>query len=846
MNRKQRRAEAKGAPQRGSNPALCEADALRAAVHLHQTGKLADADALYRRILAANPRHADAMHLRGVLAYQASDAASAATLIGGAIKLKNSTPAYHANFALALLQLGRPEEALRSSEVALRLKPDYVEAHFHRAAALTALQRPSEALAACDAALQLKPAFAEAYNNRGNLLTSLGRIDEALAAYEAAIRVRTNFADAHYNRGNALMELDRAEDALAAYDTAINLRPNVAEPYFCKARLLAQRGRLEEAASVYDKALSLSPDTVEAYNERGNVLMDLGRVEEALESFEAALRRRPDAVETLNNRGSALFQLHQLDAALASFDAALAIKPDVAEAHANRANVLKEMGLMQAALQAFDKAIAVKPEAANLHIMRQLLQPRIGESCESLAEWRDRFRDGLRTLEALPSDARDWLAASFTSFFLAYQNGSDRPLLEALSRLYRSRIPALNSRAPHVDEWQFPTDRRVRVGFCSQFLTSHTIGKLYQGFLRGLDRTRFEVIVIHAATTKHDAFSNSLDRVCNRVVRLGGSLEQKQKQMAALALDALFFPDIGMSPETYFLAHMRAAPVQLVSYGHPVTSGIETLDYFIGGDLPLEPVEAETEYSEHLVRSARLPFHYAETITPPVAATRAAFGLPETGTLYGCPQSLFKIHPDFDAVLAAIATSDPSGRIVLIEGPAKPWSRLLRKRWEGSAPILNERVLFLPRMPTEQFMALVGTLDVLLDPPHFGSGNTLFESMAYGKPIVTWPGRYARGRFVAAAYHQMALGETAPIATSLEHYAEIAVQWGLSREARLAFENRAKEAARAHLYADGSAVQALESFLIEALQEASHGRKLPSGWRVSPGRAEKLDGGVIR
>jgi hypothetical protein len=93
-------------------------------------------------------------------------------------------------------------------------------------------------------------------------------------------------------------------------------------------------------------------------------------------------------------------------------------------------------------------------------------------------------------------------------------------------------------------------------------------------------------------------------------VTLSGRLPQWQAQVAALELDALFYPDIGMWPSTYFLAYARLAPVQMVSYGHPDTTGIDTVDYFLGGDAPMEPEGAEAYYSERLVRFTRLPFCY--------------------------------------------------------------------------------------------------------------------------------------------------------------------------------------------------------------------------------------------
>ncbi len=121
----------------------------------------------------------------------------------------------------------------------------------------------------------------------------------------------------------------------------------------------------------------------------------------------------------------------------------------------------------------------------------------------------------------------------------------------------------------------------------------------------------------------------------------------------------------------------------------------------------------------------RLPCFYAQPELPEARLSRAELGLPEDGVIYGCPQSLYKIHPEFDQVLADIAAGDPEGHIVMIEGHPASMTNLLRKRWSRTAPILVDRVLWLPRLDFAAFISLLDHTDVLLDPIHFGSGNTL-------------------------------------------------------------------------------------------------------------------------
>jgi predicted O-linked N-acetylglucosamine transferase (SPINDLY family) len=368
------------------------------------------------------------------------------------------------------------------------------------------------------------------------------------------------------------------------------------------------------------------------------------------------------------------------------------------------------------------------------------------------------------------------------------------------------------------------------VGFLSEFLFDHTIGKHYQGFIRHLDRSRFEVFVIHGPKSRRDSFRQNLDALADKVLTLPAGLKNQQQAVAAERLDVLFYPDIGMAASSYFLAYARLAPVQATSWGHPDTTGIDTIDYYVSA-VTNEPEAAEAYYTERLIRLNRLPCYYYQTpVTSIPKLSKAALGLPETGALYGCLQNLFKLHPDFDTVLAAIAEGDPTGHLILPEGKYSTWTDLMKARWAKTFPSLVERVVFLPRMSWDRFMAVMAQMDVLLDPLHFGSGNTLYDAMVNGTPVVTWPGRFARGRNVAAAYQQMGMAD-APIAQHLEDYVLLALALGRDKERREALRVVSLKAAAQKLFEDKQAVRDFESFLEAAVAAAGRGELLPTGWR---------------
>ena len=259
------------------------------AVALHRSGRWAEAESLYRQVLAANPRDFTARHFLGVIKAQS----------------------------------GRAEEALADISLALEIRPDDAEALLNLANVLKVLNRQAEALAGFDRALAVKPEWPQAENNRGTVLQALGRFEEALAGYDRALAAAPDYAEALNNRGSVLQDLKRPQEALAVYDQALRLAPNSASAFNNRGSALLELRCFTDALHCFDRARALRPDDAQILSNRGNALQGLMRYEEALAAYDAALARRPDYGEALNNRGTALQQLKRHDEALASYDRAL-------------------------------------------------------------------------------------------------------------------------------------------------------------------------------------------------------------------------------------------------------------------------------------------------------------------------------------------------------------------------------------------------------------------------------------------------------------------------------------------------------------------------------------------
>jgi predicted O-linked N-acetylglucosamine transferase (SPINDLY family) len=190
--------------------------------------------------------------------------------------------------------------------------------------------------------------------------------------------------------------------------------------------------------------------------------------------------------------------------------------------------------------------------------------------------------------------------------------------------------------------------------------------------------------------------------------------------------------------------------------------------------------------------------------------------LPPGAPIFGCLQSLFKLHPHFDWALEQLAIANPDAAFVFVENPKAGVTKRFLERVKVTAPHFHEQLVMLATMNRLQFIALSNCIDVLLDPFFYCSGITFYESTYVGTPTVTLEGRFLRSRFVAAAYRLMGVTDP-PIAHSVSEYVDIATRLISNREALDQLRQELRQKAAAHLYDDLNYVRGFEAFCEQAL-----------------------------
>ncbi len=232
---------------------------LESAVAHHRSGRLLEAESLYRKTLLDAPHHPDTLHLLGVCCYQRGQNDQAIDSFSRVITLEPSNPAYRNNLGVVLRAVGRIEEAAASYRKALELSPGYADAHANLGLVLHESGEARSALLSFEAALRLQPDHADALYYLANLLLAQRRAEESIPLYRRAHQAAPRRADVLNNLGNALNAAGRGDEAFEAYRWGTEVDPSHADAQVNLGDVLAARDRVAEAGDAYAAAARRRP-----------------------------------------------------------------------------------------------------------------------------------------------------------------------------------------------------------------------------------------------------------------------------------------------------------------------------------------------------------------------------------------------------------------------------------------------------------------------------------------------------------------------------------------------------------------------------------------------------------
>lgn len=703
--------------------------------------------------------------------------------------------------------------------------------------------------------LDQEPARADVWHLKGLAEHQSGHLEAAMRSAERAIAAGGERAPYLLLQGHVLQDRGDLEGAEERFARLVLVKPDWAPGHVALGSVRMDRGALVGAVGAFQSAVAADPKHARAWQNLGVALQALGRADDATEAFQRALEIDPgyalahlNLARLFNTRDAAKALVHaeaaaRIDArladawmlagdihrrafkfekAFAAFSAGARNAPQDVRAAVAKTDLLAELGRIDEARAEFSTIAQRFPGSLKAALGSALLLPRVYEGSEHLEQSRAGYAEGLESLHAVAERfryARPESALADTrwvNFYLAYQGRDDRALQERYAGLVRRVLEPSVPELLRARARRAPRDR-LRVGFVSHFFFNCVVGRYFASWITHIDRSRFDSYVYYTNEWVADD-TRTIAAASGAFRHLAGKpLLAIAQQLIADDLDILVYPELGMHPDTFALAALRLAPVQCAGWGHPTTTGHSDIDWFISC-AGMEPENATSHYTERLALLPGLGTRYSVPRADE-SGTRSDFGIPEKATTYFVPQSLFKIHPDNDDLVARVLERDPSGVAVMFPSKQERFNGVFRKRF-GKALAqrgldIERRVRFLEFAPHGRYLRINALCDLMLDTLHWSGGNTSLDALAAGLPLVTLPGAFMRGRQSAAMLREMGLDEL--IASNGDDYVEKAVRLGGDAEARRALSERIA-AQRAALFERDEPVRAFEDFLARAAQ----------------------------
>jgi predicted O-linked N-acetylglucosamine transferase (SPINDLY family) len=700
---------------------------------------------------------------------------------------------------LVALQQGRLDVAQRLIKTALTIRPNEVAAVSNLGISYLRDEQFEPALQWFDIATKLQPDSAIALTNLGQALYHMGRHRDAIRPLQKACTIDPSSFAAHNMLGACFMRSGDEHNAATLFEEATRLNPNDSEAWANLSVASAAIGRADRAREYANKAARLNPSSVSAFGAPA-------------QSHRQGVAQAP-SVEMLLSDVHILMGNGLHDEAMSKLESVLALDGN---------NVTARWALAFASLKAIyqsESAVLASREA-------------FGNALNSTRSW----YESASGVEA-PYDA----VGTVQPFALAYQHYNNRELLEKYGGLcvdFMSAFPFPHqpSSAPAPVDTRIV--RKLRLGIVSAHIRAHSVWTaITKGWIEHLDREQFEIEVFHLSTTvdrETEAAMQAVSHFDNRAK----SLSEWIDAISTRRLDVILYPEIGMDPQTVKLASLRLAPVQAMTWGHPETSGLPTIDLFISGKA-LEPADtAHENYSERLVMLPRFGVYVEPLSLPNADPELRLLQLPENQPLLLCPGQPFKYAPQYDAVWVKIAKGLQRktlfrklnfGRLVFFCGHNGTWDPILEGRLRAAFAAgglkFEEHVSVLPFLEHARFFGLMRRSTLLLDTPGFSGFNTVLQGIECDLPVLAFEGDFMRGRLASGVLRELDLPEL--VATGPDDFVEKAVT--LAKDAGRLKELRGKIMERRDaLFRDVTPVRALERCLIEAAKAAVDATHAPT------------------
>ena len=400
-------------------------------------------------------------------------------------------------------------------------------------------------------------------------------------------------------------------------------------------------------------------------------------------------------------------------------------------------------------------------------------------------------------------------------YYLAYFENNNKYLLEkhgeiccrVMKNWQEKNLPSfINSNIESKKK------KKIKIGIISSHIRYHSVWNHFlKGIINNLNTDKFD-LHIFSLDDKSDDETNIIKNRVKYFVSNLKNLNEWASKIKHSEIDIAIYPEIGMDKLTIQLASMRLAPIQICSFGHPETSGLPTIDYYISSEF-LETPEAQNFYTEKLIQLPGLGYYFEPPTLKSAEINLTEIGIDPNLPVILCLGAPNKFSPLYDWVYIEIIKRIKRCQIIFISDRTGN-SEILKKRLKTKLKLtrlkFEQHIIFIPELTREGYSALMYNANLLLDPIGFSGANTTLQAIGCGLPVVTKEGRFQRTKHASAILRTLEIEEL--ITNSEEEYINLVEKIISDKGLRINLKSKIKLNENC-LYKNIEPIRALEEFL---------------------------------
>jgi len=652
------------------------------------------------------------------------------------------------------------------------------------------------------------------HNNLGFILNKLGRYSESVLQHNKAIDLDGKYIDAYNNLGLSLIELNQKEEAILIFEKAIKLDNTNIDLLANMASVMSELKKYKEAIYYFEKAIAIDKDNVIILNNYANTLKEIAEIDKALKNYNKALEIDPEYVEALFNRADLHREIMNFSEALKDINLVLKYEKN-SQNYCIKGHVARDMCCLVESEEAFKEAIIHDETSieANWCLPFSGLIPIY--NTENIGEIILGVKDKLIELKKWIIKNKNLTnmetgVGAILPFYLAYQSGDNIKVLEYYGDMCCEVMKEWQERNEYKSEKSIT--KKIKIGIVSAHVKNHSVwNAITKGILLKLNKKIFSIHTFNVGKST-DLETNIAINNSESYYHDVGELADWYRCLVHNNCDILIYPEIGMHALTFQLACTRISKIQLCMWGHPETSGLKTIDYFISAEM-FENENSDKNYSEKLIKLPNLGTYLIEQRKNYNVTDLHYFEIENIPTLI-CAGALHKYEKKNDWLFIEIIKKCKKVKFLFFS-PNKDWEMKFYERmlieFKKNNLEINSYVQIIPFLDESKFSNVLRNGTIYLDSIGFSGFNTAIKAIEENLPVVSLNNDKLKGNLANALLLRLGLREL--IANSYEEYFEIINKILNDETYRQLIIKRIQENKKI-IYEDEEVIHALENFIL--------------------------------